>query len=167
MFFVGDKPQNREKRIREFLLSDPAIAVLLAAAHFEWTASRAILFLSATPNTSLRKKLRRCTGLERYKDLWRDEVSATRRSPCLASVVKDWSIFRRSFELRHELIHGRGTCTRNFASPRVDHILQAASDIHQFSADAGADLNSRMPIRRERPKRPNKATLRTTGELGS
>lgn len=57
MFFVGDGYKLREKRIREFLRSDPALAVLLAAAHFEWTVCRAVLFMSNTPNVVLREKM--------------------------------------------------------------------------------------------------------------
>lgn len=150
MFFVSDKPTLREKRIRSFVAKEPAIAILLAAAHFEWTTSRAVMFLSTTPTAALRTRLRWCTGLDRYRDLWRDEISATGKRHRLPTIVTDWARFRDAFDLRHQLIHGRGTCTSNFASPRVERILAAANDVHSFCAGEGVDLNTRMPFRRAR-----------------
>lgn len=42
------------------------------------------------------------------------EVGST--IPPLAQVIGDWSGFREAFNLRHVLIHGRGTCTRKMAA---------------------------------------------------
>lgn len=148
MFLVGHKPSYREKRIREFLQSEPEIAVLLAAVHFEWTLCRAILFLSKTPNVVLRDKMASYYGLDKYKDLWRDEVVASVGGERLTQVVQNWSSLREGFSMRNQLVHGRDNCTRNMATPKVEAMLQAASDIERYCASKGADLYSRMPVRR-------------------
>ncbi len=153
MFLVGDQPQFREKRIREFLSREPAIAVLLAAAHFEWTVSRAIMFLSRTPNKELRERLMRCNGLGAYKDFWRAEVLLDPPAPSLPEIVRHWSSFTEAFDLRHGLIHGRDTCTRNTATPKIERILEAASDVRAFCSEREINLNGRMPIRRKTSNR--------------
>jgi len=56
MFLVKDDPTEREKKILGFVPNEPAIAVILAAVHFEWTVRRAIIALcgknSKTPSSS-------------------------------------------------------------------------------------------------------------------
>src|SRR5947209_7425665 len=70
MFFVDDSREGREARIASFLIdADAAIAVLLAAAHFEWVTGRAIMALGNSPNKLLRPKLLNCHGPDKYKDL--------------------------------------------------------------------------------------------------
>jgi hypothetical protein len=42
MFLVKDNINYRQTKIRSFLSNEPAIAVILAAADFEWSVRRAI-----------------------------------------------------------------------------------------------------------------------------
>lgn len=96
------------------------LAVLMAAANFEWTVGRCILFFGFEPNVNLREKLSRCHGLEKYKNLWKEEL--TRKDPTippLTKIVENWAEFTDAFNLRHILIHGRGTCSRNMAEKPV------------------------------------------------
>jgi hypothetical protein len=105
MFFVGDRPQAREQKIRNYLNDDPMIAILLAAANFEWTVGRCILFFSTSPNTDIRQRLARCHGLDSYKELWKDElIEADPTIPSLVKVVRQWAEFKEAFVLRHKLI---------------------------------------------------------------
>ena len=151
MFLVSDAPENREKRIRSFLTKDDcAIAVLLAAAHFEWSVSRAILALGTKPNKELRTILASCYGLERYKDLWAQEVVPGRNIGRLPVVIKEWATFKKAFDLRHSLIHGRNSCSLAYAEPRVISILQASHNVHHACAIEGVDLHIRLKVRRKR-----------------
>jgi len=152
MFFVSDNPEARELYIQKFLTREPAISVLLAAAHFEWTIFRAIMFLSNTSNKELRERLNRCHGLDAYKDIWRDEINAYTSKSQLPQIIQRWSAFKKAFILRHILIHGRETCTTNYAEPRVKLILEAANNIREFGTQQGIDLYNRMPVRRKKTK---------------
>lgn len=149
MFFVGDKPHHREKKIRKYLNEDPMIAILLAAANFEWTVGRCIIFFSASPNIELRERLSKCHGLDKYKDLWKDELIKNDSTiPSLAQVVTKWADFKEAFVLRHRLIHGRATCSRNMAAEPIELMLSAANDLNEFAVSRGKDLHERAPIRR-------------------
>lgn len=150
MFLVSDASENREERIRSFLTKDDcAIAVLLAAAHFEWSVSRAILALGTKPNKELRTILASCYGLERYKGLWAQEVVLGRNIGRLPTVIKEWATFKKAFDLRHSLIHGRNSCSLAYAEPRVISILQASRDVHHACAVEGVDLHVRLKVRRK------------------
>lgn len=150
MFLVSDKTENREKRIRNFLTKDDcAIAVLLAAAHFEWSVSRAILALGTNPNKELRTILVDCYGIDKYKDLWAQEVVPGRKIGRLPVVIKEWATFKKAFNLRHSLIHGRDSCSLAYAEPRVISILDASRNVHHACAVEGIDLHVRLKVRRK------------------
>ena len=74
MFLAGDRVERREQRVRGYLSSDPGVSLLLAAVNFEWTVSRAVIFLSASPTTPLRKKMSQYYSPDAYKVLWKAEV---------------------------------------------------------------------------------------------
>ena len=77
MFLVSDKLDGRRAKIRGFLEKEPAIAVLLAAADFEWTIRRAILLLGKDSTTEIRDTdLHRVAGLARYERAWESQVQA-------------------------------------------------------------------------------------------
>jgi hypothetical protein len=149
MFFVADKQQYKKIIIRSYLKKEPMIAVLLAAANFEWTCGRCILFLSKTPNIELREMLYKTYGLDKYKELWKNEIIRfdSKILP-LANVVVNWGEFKVAFNLRHKLIHGRGTCSRNMAFDPVNIMLSAVDDLYAFTSKQGIDLHKRLPIRR-------------------
>jgi hypothetical protein len=151
MFFVGDKPHHREQKIRRYLEEDPMIAILLAAANVEWTIGRCIIFFSISPNIEVRERLAKCHGLDKYKELWKDELTLNDSSiPLLTQVIKKWPDFRNAFVLRHRLIHGRGTCSRSMALQPIELMLSAVNDLHEFASSRGDDLHERVPIRRKR-----------------
>src|SRR6266487_5330353 len=103
MFLAGDALNRREQKIRDFVDKEPAIAVLLAAANFEWTLCRALLFLSKTPNQELRHKIAGVRGFDSYKKLWHKELVGLYNG--------------EGFEMRNKLIHGQDRVTRNMAIP--------------------------------------------------
>ena len=135
MFFVVDSQDQKKRKIKEYLNREPMIAVLLAAVNFEWTVGRCILFFGKSPNIELRERLFWCYVLDKYKEVWKEEL------------VKNWLNFKKAFMLRHRLIHGRGTCTRNMATEPVKKMLSAVDDLYNFAFSRGKDLHSRLPIR--------------------
>ncbi len=151
MFLVRDSSLVREERLKQFLAEDPSLAALLAVIHFEWTIRRAIIALGKSPNVTVRTKLKSCSGLDKYKDVWRDEVvqNEQRAVKSLAHhVVKNWEGLTRAFRLRHRLVHGATSCGTEYASDRVDWAIAATNDIRTICIDNGIDLDGRLPIRR-------------------
>jgi hypothetical protein len=153
MFLVGDSPEWRDAKIRRYLRQEPSVAVLVAAAHFEWTVCRAVVFLSLTPNRELRRGMRDVYGLREYKRFWRDEVAAVRNGKTLPVVVRNWSAVAKAFEMRNRLVHGRDRATRNMALPHVDALLIAAANIRDYCSQLGVDFNCRLPVRRSSRRR--------------
>ena len=148
MFLASDTLFTREARIRRYLSRDPSVAVLLAAAHFEWTVSRTILVLSSAPNTVLHEGLAQVYGLEKYKDYWRDTLVRSHQCPPLPKVVSNWNDVHEAFAWRHRLIHARDRCTRNMATPQVENMLLAAASIWSFAEERGAALNAKLRVRK-------------------
>jgi hypothetical protein len=149
MFFVLDKEEHKVKKIYSYLGREPMIAILLAAANWEWTTGRCILFLGKRPNVVVRKDLSKCHGLKKYSELWKEELCSENSTIApLNKIISQWDEFNDAFSLRHTLIHGRGTCSRNMATKPIETMLQATSELYAFARQRGFDLNSRLPIRR-------------------
>jgi hypothetical protein len=150
MFFVSDSRDHKKKKIRAYLNREPMVAVLIAAANFEWTVGRCILIFSSSPNIELREKLRKCSGLDKYKELWKQELMDDPSVPHLAQIIEQWEDFKEAFQLRHILIHGRGTCSRNMAQAPVERMLAATDDLYKFVESRGKSLHNRLPVRRKK-----------------
>jgi hypothetical protein len=148
MFLVGDSMERRASELRSWLAKHPSVALLVAAAYFEWTVNRGILALSRRPNAEVRQTLRRTSGLKEYKDLWRDELAHLADAKRLPEVVADWRGVTDAFEGRNSLVHGRDRYTRNMATPGVESLLTAVSDIVKYCASHGVDINKRLPVRK-------------------
>lgn len=151
MFLVKDTSESREARIQTILIEDPPLAALLSVIHFEWTVRRAIIALGASPNVEVRKRLERCHGDDKYKDLWRDEVFPKRHKR-LTEVVTNWEGLRSSFRLRHKLVHGVQTCSEDHAAERALWAIAAAVEVRSFALNHGIDLDARLPVRRRSGK---------------
>jgi hypothetical protein len=148
MFLVKDNYNKRKNRIKGFLKTEPPIAIILSAVHFEWSVRRAIIALGKSPNKEIRNKLLYCHGLKKYKLLWKNEVSSHNKHPSILTVINNWSDFKNSFEERHRLVHGASSCSGKFATPKVDSILSGANDVRKFCKDNGIDIYERIPVRR-------------------
>jgi len=152
MFFVNDTQTQRHKKIRSFLKTEPMIAVLLSAADFEWTVRRAILALGKSPNVDIREStLRKCSGLFAYEKAWKKEVQPGQLVD-LSTVISDWEYFKeRAFPLRHKIIHGDlGTVSVDYATERVEAILNASRALVQFAISRDCDLYKRLKVRRRK-----------------
>ena len=147
MFLVKDTSAAREVRIQAFIVDDPSLAALLAIVHVEWTLRRAIIALGQSPNTEIRRKLERCHGHDKYRDLWKEEVTP-RTGARLPIVVRNWDGLVRAFRLRHVLVHGVRTVTHDYAADRAQWALGAAADVRVFCGAYGVDIDRRLPVRR-------------------
>lgn len=147
MFLVQDSSLSREARIKQFLAEDPALSALLSVIHFEWTARRAIIALGTSSNVVVRAKLKKCHGLDKYKDVWKDEVFPNVQLR-LPEVVKNWDGLGRAFRLRHRLVHGATSCGTEYAKERVYWAIDATNDVRAVCIDNGINLDSRLPVRR-------------------
>lgn len=151
LFLAGDHAGLREKKIRLFLLKEPSIALLVAAVNFEWTVSRAIIFLSETPNAQLRKKMFDYHSPKKYNILWRQEA-VPQGHPSLARLVSNWEQVLDAFTARNLIVHGKGRYTKNMATPHVEALIEAVACIDAYCIENHSPLHKRMPVRRK-PKK--------------
>lgn len=147
MFLVSDSSQAREDKIKQFLADDPSLSALLSVIHFEWTIRRAIIALGTSPNVIVRSKPRNCHGIDKYKDLWKDEVFPNIQQR-LPEIINNWDGLSRAFRLRHRLVHGTTTCGQEYACERVYWAINAANDVRMVCLANGINLDSRLPVRR-------------------
>ena len=148
MFLASDQKEQRERKIRHYLASDAGMSLVLAAVNFEWTVCRAVLFLSCSPNSKLRARMRKYCSLDDYKKLWQLEVVATIGRKPLAKVVRNWSSVRRAFDARNRLVHGRDRYTKNMAEPHIESLIKGVAYVDDYCKLLGYSLHDRMPIRR-------------------
>jgi len=150
MFFVNDKQTNRHKKIRSYLSKEPAIAVILAAVDFEWTARRAILALGRSTTKTINSLFdtERKGGPNALKKYWKSEVKP-RLNTDLASIVPNWQFLsERAYRLRNGLVHGAvGGVGGKFAFQAVETMLAASKAIADYSLEQGEPLYGRR-IRR-------------------
>jgi hypothetical protein len=150
MFLARHTKETRAHTVRRYQRNDEEISLLLAAVNFEWTVSRAVLFLGQSPTADLRARMERCSSLDAYKELWKSEVMAARQSKPLANVVRNWSSVRQAFVARNGLVHGRRHYTRKQARPHIDSLLEGACYVDDYCKSLGYPLYDRMPVRRKK-----------------
>jgi len=150
MFLVSHSLNVRANEVRGWLRTQPSVALLVAAAYFEWTVCRGILALSRRPNADVRADLARVYGLEKYKSFWQGELKHLGGATRLTEIVTDWHGITEAFDARNRLIHGRDRHTRKMAAPHVEVLLTAVSEIHEYCGLHGVNINRRMPVRRRR-----------------
>jgi hypothetical protein len=129
------------------IVEDPAISLLLATANFEWTFRRIVIALGITPNVDLRIKFKNYVGLEKFKILWKEEVSFKQKQPAITTVIKNWNELKKGFELRNKLIHGVESTTKYFAEPKILSILEATNYLREFSISNNYNPEDKLPIR--------------------
>lgn len=158
MFWVNGNQEERHAKINSFLNEEEAvIAVLLAAADFEWTIRRVIIALSRKPNVDVRKQiLKNCSSIRNYKEAWKSEVTPDFEKT-LPEIIPDWDYFYKdAYLLRHKLIHGvEGTTGLNYARTRVNSILAAAKAIADFAKENKyIDIYNRLPVKKKKSCKP-------------
>lgn len=98
----------------------------------------------------IRAKLRNCHGLDRYKDVWKDEVVLNKQPEVrhLTEVVKNWQGLGRAFRLRHRLVHGATSCGTEYAKERVNWAIDGTNNVKDVCEKEGINLDLRLPVRR-------------------
>ena len=151
MFLIKDTLEQRQDKIRSFLPGEPVIAILLAAADFEWTVRRAIRCFAHKTGNGPGLKLEKASGLKVYCECW--ATAATPRFAKLDVVVQDWNSLQKSFNLRHKLIHGaQGTTGASFATPRVEGILAASAAVAKYTLEHGGPIYGKKLPPRKKPR---------------
>lgn len=152
MFLVSDTQTSRHARIKQFSGNEASIGALLATIDFEWTLRRAILACGTSPNVTIRETvLKRCSGLDRYKEAWKKEVQP-RFSILLPAVLSNWKYLKdQAFPFRHKIVHGiKGASGEQFSNDRRDALLQASCELVNFAAGHSIDLYVRLPVRKKK-----------------
>jgi hypothetical protein len=146
-FLVSDRQDERHSRIRSFLTNENAvIAALLAAVDLEWTIRRVLDHALQIKSTALSQ--RPISGLKAYAMVWAKVFNGRGGKP-LPSVVEDWQYLIESYQLRHDLVHGRqGSGSLSYVTKRVDCILAASKAIASFGLEHQADPYTRLRKRR-------------------
>ena len=144
MFLVSDKQTDRHEKIRSFLATEPAIAVLLAAIDFEWTVRRAILALGTSPTKDIRVSMENASGPKRYKEVWNEEVKP-QLGETLVEAVPDWFGLTEAFQYRHRLVHGiQGTIPAEKAIDSVEAFLGASTALEGMAVKHDGTLYRRI-----------------------
>jgi len=173
MFLVSHPLGYRALVIRELLRKQPSIALVVAAAYFEWTLSRALVALSERPNRELREALENIYGLAHYRDFWWSELQHLSEHQRLTEVIRNWHAVTQAFQQRNRLVHGRDRHTRNMATPHVECLLAAVNDLREYAQSHGFDLDRRLPVRKKRKEPPitpavsRKTLSRSTSQNGN
>src|SRR5690242_15034308 len=97
MFLAHDRMELREQTVRHYCGAgkkpEPGILLLLAAVNLEWTVCRAVrhLYLSSPraelSNSELQTRIKGCSGLKKYKELWENEVMHVRECLQLDQII--------------------------------------------------------------------------------
>ncbi len=150
MFLVNDTIENRRRKILSFIESgESVIAVILAAANFEWTVRRVIIGLGTSTNDKFKGDaglFRKVSGLDGYKRLWKSEIPSAR----LAELIQNWKYFKEdAFPLRHRLVHGvTGTTGVDYAKKRVLSMLDASEALVVFAKSNGIDIFKKLKVKK-------------------
>jgi len=152
MFLLKDNYKERKNRIKGFLKTEPPIAIILSAVHFEWTVRRAIIALGKSPNVEIRSKFSKRFYFDKYKEIWKEEISTPMGLISLVKVVQKWDELKKAIDVRNKLVHGIESCDEKFATPKVEFILNGANAIRIFCENKGVDLYKRLPVRRVKSK---------------
>jgi hypothetical protein len=133
MFTYRETIEARRAKIEAFLTKEhSAVAVIMAAANFEWTLRRAILALGMKPTAALRKEIEKTSSLENYKKVWKQSVSS-KTAKSLPSIITNWASLKEAYQLRNELVHGNeGTTGMLYAKKRVVVLLLASEAINSY-----------------------------------
>jgi hypothetical protein len=160
LFSVAYGFESREKFILNMEDEDPTIAVILAAAHFEWTLKRTILMFGKTNTDELREKLANTWSFTNKKSnlrkIWHEEIGVNYKNASMKQVMDGFDrIMERSGDLkkpnasdiRGQIIHGNGTVSIKWATRATDEFIWAARHLYAFSIRNGRRLDKRMVTR--------------------
>jgi hypothetical protein len=141
MFTYKESIESRRAKIEAFLTKDQsAVAVIMAAANFEWTLRRSILALGKKATAELRKEIEKTSSLDHYKKIWANEVVYGKTNK-LPSIINNWDALIKAYQHRHELVHGnKGTTGLAYSKSRVEVLLVASESLNKFVVSKGGAI---------------------------
>ncbi len=151
LFTAGYGIENCENKIGEIATKDHIHAVILAAVHFEWVIKRAILKLGHSPTVGLREQLESVWEIDKYKDIWKQEVVVQYKNSALGTVLGNLPrIKNQALKVRGKIVHGNGTVSKKEADEAICHFLRASKKLREFATSKNIDLDSRLKVRRSK-----------------
>lgn len=150
MFLASDTPADRKAMLDRFAAMDANVAVILGAAHLEWTLRRAIIILSIRPNRDLRNALAKAHGLQALGKVWAADVAARSPHPRLPALLSDWQgLIDAAWALRNRIVHGAGGASAAKATRQYQHLMVAAEELRSHVEKCGGNVYRRLPVRRK------------------
>jgi hypothetical protein len=150
MFFVNDSRDERNNKIRSLIDTDICIAVLVAAADFEWTCRRCILALGCSPTKHIRENVLKGATFTQYPRKWNIEVYP-RFSIHIDAILPHGFLFNKdneAFELRNKIIHGEcGFVKFDYGKEKVEEILLASNKLTEFAKNQYDPIYGRRIMR--------------------
>ena len=155
MFLVQGTRPERSDKIRSLMDIDINVAVIIAAADFEWTCRRCILALGKSPTKYIREELLAGATFSKYPGIWDKEVY-----PMVGEHINEvLTTFRfdrttnDAFKLRNKLVHGEsGPVSFNYGREKAEEILLASEELSNFAMKKHEPIYGRM-IRRTKTKK--------------
>jgi len=154
MFLVNDSVEDRRHKIIGFVDNgEIAIAVLLAAANFEWTLRRCIIGLGMSKTSDFNKKngiFDGCHGLKVYKTVWKKEVTPLVEQT-LPEVILNWQYLKeKAFPLRNKMIHGvEGPPGVGYGREKVLGLINASEALIEYASSKDVNMFERIKVRRK------------------
>jgi hypothetical protein len=152
MYKVSESLLARDSRIRAFLETAPELALILAFVNLEWLIRRAILSLSNRPNREVQEIMRknRPSGLQGYKEMWKEVVSSDGNHAGLTAIITNWSELLSAAHLRNKLMHGIYSCGPDYARRKTAIVQRATEALVLYCQALDVDLCSRLRVRRSK-----------------
>lgn len=159
-FLVNDSQKNRHAAILAFVNEDESmIAVILAAIDLEWTIRRVLDGFTGSQDKKV--VANRLSGLDAYANAW-SKAMLPEGEKSLQDVVGEWAELKAAYQSRNDIVHGRqGSTGVQFATSRVQRILDASKSIAKYGSERGADPYRRLkrrthtgPTKTEKIRRP-------------
>lgn len=150
MFLVRDSREERTNQIHKLMDVDVIIAVIMAAADFEWTCRRCILALGKSPTKYIREKQLKNATFRTYPKAWHTEVYP-RLNKRIEDVLSKFTFdnkMNEAFILRNKLVHGEiGSVNTDYGREKVEELLIASTELTAFADKCGEPIYGRRLVR--------------------
>jgi len=86
--------------------------------------------------------------LKNYILLWEKEVAPKYKKKLPELICSSKKLQQEAWNLRNEIVHGAGSCSRKYAKPKFEILMKAAQDIRGFVRENGLDIDARLKTRK-------------------
>lgn len=161
MFLVREDIETRKRQIMEAYHMNPVYGFLMAQANLTWILKRALLIMDRKSAGPTYKK-----GLDKYKSLaqlariWEQQVNKVKSdNPAktfrtLDKIIVNWDILHKTGFLVHPVARkATGKLMPAYSEERLEILLEAAGDVHNYAKSVGIDVFKRLPVYRSNSRR--------------